>query len=78
MTLNITFTIECHCGEDAKTTTTYLDLNPGDPIVIDAEMAIGQCDFECSACGCVLGTGDLYHEVEQSGDDCQDFIEGRT
>lgn len=71
MALNITFTIECHCGEDAKTTTTYLDLNRGEPIVIDAELALGQRDFQCHGCGCVLGTGDLEHEVAEAADDCE-------
>lgn len=70
MALNITYTIECHCGADAKTTTTYLDLNPGDPIVIDAEMALGQRDFECSVCECVIGTGDIESEVWTVGEDC--------
>ncbi len=76
MGLNITYTVECHCGSDAKTTTTYLDLNAGEPIVVDAEMALGQADFECDGCGCVLGTGDLYVEVGSRGNDCdgQHFV----
>jgi len=71
MALNITFTIECHCGEDAETTTTYIDLNPGQPIRIDAEMALNQRDFECHHCGCITGTGDVYAEVAKTGADCE-------
>lgn len=71
MALNITYTIECHCGADAETTTTHLDLNPGDRIVVDAEMALGQRDFECPECGCVTGTGDIHTEVARPGDDCE-------
>ena len=71
MALNITYTVECHCGADAKTTTTYLDLGPGQPIVIDAELALGQRDFECEECGCVLGTGDLDVEVAHKSDECE-------
>lgn len=68
--LNITFTIECHCGERATTTTTFMDLDAGKRIVVDAEMALGQTDFHCSSCGCVLGTGDLEYEVAERGEDC--------
>ena len=71
MALNITYTIECHCGADAETTTTYLDLNEGERIVIDAEMALGQRDFLCPECGCVTGTGDLYTEVGETGLACE-------
>jgi hypothetical protein len=70
MALNITYTIECHCGEDAKTTVTHIDLNPGEPIVIDAELTLGQQDFECDDCGCVTGTGDLYTEIGRKGTGC--------
>lgn len=71
MALNVTFTIECHCGEEAaSSTTTYLDLNPGKPVVIDADLALGQRDFKCEACGCVLGTGDLEYEIAEHGDEC--------
>lgn len=70
MALNITYTIECHCGADAETTTTYLDLNEGERIVVDAELALGQRDFQCPECGCVTGTGDLYAEVGATGPDC--------
>jgi hypothetical protein len=74
--LNITFTIECHCGEDAESTIAYLDLSPDQPIRIDAEMALGQQDFHCQHCGCVTGTGDLYTEVGSAGVDCDG--DGRT
>ena len=77
MALNVTFTLECHCGEDAKMTTTYLGLNPGDPVVIDVELSAGQSEFSCAACGCVLGTGDLYHEVVDPGDGCESFETGQ-
>jgi hypothetical protein len=70
MALNITYTVECHCGADAESTTTHLDLNPGDRIVIDAEMALGQRDFECTKCGCTLGTGDLHIEVADQSTSC--------
>jgi hypothetical protein len=70
MALNITYTVECHCGADAESTTTYLDLNPGDRIVIDAEMALGQTDFQCGKCGCTLGTGDLHIEVADHASGC--------
>jgi hypothetical protein len=71
MALNITYTVECHCGEDAESTTTYLDPNPGDRIVVDAELWLGQRDFECHGCGCVLGTGDLHTEIGHHGDGCE-------
>lgn len=70
MALNITYTIECHCGADAESTTSYLDLDRGKPIVVDAELALGQRDFECPECGCVTGTGDIYTEVARTGTDC--------
>lgn len=72
MALNITYTVECHCGADAETTTTYLDMNPGDRIVVDAEMALGQTDFNCGGCGCVLGTGDLDTEIGHRGEGCDE------
>jgi hypothetical protein len=70
MALNITHTIECHCGADAEMTTMHLDLNPGDRIVIDAELSLGQADFTCPDCGCVTGTGDLYTEIGSKGAEC--------
>lgn len=70
MALNITFTIECHCGADAATATTYLDLQSGKPIVIDAELALTQRDFECPKCGCITGTGGISTEVSRTGADC--------
>lgn len=70
MALNITYTVECHCGADAKSTSTYLDLEPGQPIVVDAELALGQRDFQCDGCGCVLGTGDLHIEVGEQSEGC--------
>lgn len=69
--LTITYTIECHCGAAAKSTTTHLDLSPGEPLVINAELTIGQTDFWCDDCGCVTGTGDIDTEIAQRGPNCE-------
>lgn len=78
MALNITYTVECHCGADAESTSTYLDINPGDRIFVDAELSLGQRDFECRECGCVLGTGDLETEVAERGSNCEDGSEEQS
>lgn len=79
MAMKITYTIECHCGADAESSTLHLDLKHGEPIVVDAELVLCQRDFECPKCGCITGTGDLYTEIGRTGPDCDgDEEEGES
>ena len=68
MAIEITYKVECHCGGDATTTVLDLTQRDGEPLVIDVELSIGQTDFLCENCGCVMGTGDL--DVQASSEDC--------
>lgn len=71
MATTIIYTLECHCGADATATVLNLDNpQPDGTIRIDVELAIGQQDFKCESCGCVLGTGDIDYVIGEAGDDC--------
>ncbi len=55
----ITFTVTCHCGEDAKQRVTFTNIGATDPIVIDVDLSLGQSSFYCDHCGCTYYTGDF-------------------
>ncbi len=65
--MNVTYTVDCHCGSAARMTVMHLGMDPSD-LVIDVEMTIGQASFECPDCGCETYTGDIetYSEDEES------------